>query len=256
MQPFPPKRPLICCPDHHNLQRGDPHVETPGYRDCLDYFNDVYDATYSDMLRYALVKARCAEGVEDLLQNTYAKFFRRIRQHGHADIGNPRAFLVTLLHKELARYYRFHAVRSEAELRQDLPPAAATQPAAETLGVTALTLSEVWDCVRSMPPLSQKVFLLYYGLDQPHCTNRPSAQSQRNGRQKPPAPRPRLCARAARRRRAAGGRRPGSRRAHAGTERAPARRPRPDLTRPAPDAVPPAFLHLTGPHERAERSKR
>lgn len=167
MQPFPPKRALIYCPDHHNLQRGDPHVETPGYRDCLDYFNDVYDATYSDMLRYALVKARCAEDVEDLLQNTYAKFFRRIRQHGHADIGNARAFLVTLLHKELARYYRFHAGRSEAELRQDLPPAAAVQPAAETLGVTALTLSEVWDCVRSMPPLSQKVFLLYYGLDQP-----------------------------------------------------------------------------------------
>ena len=45
-------------------------MEITPRQDCLDYFNDIYDATYHDMLRYALVKARCLADVEDLLQTT------------------------------------------------------------------------------------------------------------------------------------------------------------------------------------------
>lgn len=141
-------------------------METTPRQNCLDYFNAIYDATYRDMLRYALVKARCIEDVEDLLQTTYAKFYRRICRHGYDDIGSARAYLVTLLHKELARYYRFRAEKRETEL----PYHALTADDAvvpERIGVTSLTLSEIWDAVKSMPVLSQKAFLLYYGFDQP-----------------------------------------------------------------------------------------
>lgn len=62
-------------------------MEITPRQNCLDYFNEIYDATYRDMLRYALVKARCIEDVEDLLQTTYAKFYRRICRHGYDDKG-------------------------------------------------------------------------------------------------------------------------------------------------------------------------
>ena len=141
-------------------------MEITPRQDCLDYFNDIYDATYHDMLRYALVKARCLADVEDLLQTTYTKFYRRICRHGHADIDSARAYLVALLHKELARYYRFRAEKREVELPQHaLIADGASMP--EVIGVTSLTLGEIWEAVQSMPLLSQKAFLLYYGFDQP-----------------------------------------------------------------------------------------
>ena len=141
-------------------------MEITPRQNCLDYFNETYDATYRDMLRYTLVKARCVEDVEDLLQTTYAKFYRRICRHGYDDIGSARAYLVTLLHKELARYYRFRAEKRETELPYHTL-AADTAAMPERLGITALTLSEIWDAVKSMPALSQKAFVLYYGFDQP-----------------------------------------------------------------------------------------
>ena len=141
-------------------------MEITPRQNCLDYFNETYDATYRDMLRYTLVKARCVEDVEDLLQTTYAKFYRRICRHGYDDIGSARAYLVTLLHKELARYYRFRAEKREVELPQHaLIADGASMP--EVIGVTSLTLGEIWEAVQSMALLSQKAFLLYYGFDQP-----------------------------------------------------------------------------------------
>ena len=141
-------------------------MEITSRQDCLDYFNDIYDAIYHDMLRYALVKARCLADVEDLLQTIYTKFYRRICRHGHADIDSARAYLVALLHKELARYYRFRAEKREVELPQHaLIADGASMP--EVIGVTSLTLGEIWEAVQSMSLLSQKAFLLYYGFDQP-----------------------------------------------------------------------------------------
>ena len=95
-------------------------MDTPERAEHIAYFDRVYDETYEDMLRYTLVKARRAEDVEDLLQCTYARFYERICRRGHTDIESARAYLVTLLHRELARYYRFYANRREAALREEL----------------------------------------------------------------------------------------------------------------------------------------
>ena len=95
-------------------------MDTPERAEHIAYFDRVYDETYEDMLRYTLVKARRAEDVEDLLQCTYARFYERICRRGHTDIESARAYLVTLLHRELARYYRFYANRREAALREDI----------------------------------------------------------------------------------------------------------------------------------------
>jgi RNA polymerase sigma-70 factor (ECF subfamily) len=43
--------------------------------------------------------------VEDILQNIYARFFRRIVKKGHGDIDNPEAFLINIAKFECKNYF-------------------------------------------------------------------------------------------------------------------------------------------------------
>jgi DNA-directed RNA polymerase specialized sigma24 family protein len=72
-----------------------------------EYFRRVYEATYEDMLRYAVIKTRRAADIEDILQNAYSRFFSRITRRGHGDIDDPKAYLMSILQKELSGFYRF-----------------------------------------------------------------------------------------------------------------------------------------------------
>lgn len=54
-------------------------------QEAREYFRGVYEETYQDMLRYAVIKTRNAADVEDILQNAYTKLYRRIERHGYKD---------------------------------------------------------------------------------------------------------------------------------------------------------------------------
>ena len=75
-----------------------------------EYFRRVYEATYEDMLRYTVIKTRRAADIEDILQNAYSRFFSRITRRGHGDIEDPKAYLMSILQKELSGFYRFKII--------------------------------------------------------------------------------------------------------------------------------------------------
>ncbi len=124
------------------------------------YFNDVYDATYDELRRYAVIKARRVQDVEDLLQNTYARFYQHICRHGSSVIENARSYLVTVLRRELAHYYADAARRQETCLDD---AAEAQSPVVTSDGSRRLETDEIWACVRRESELSQKIFILFYG---------------------------------------------------------------------------------------------
>ena len=125
-----------------------------------DYFNRVYDATYEDLRRYAVIKARRVQDVEDLLQNTYTRFYQHICRSGGKVIENAHAYLVTVLRRELAHYYADAARRRETCLDDAAEAESAAGPAG---GTGRLEADEVWACLGRESELSQKIFILYYG---------------------------------------------------------------------------------------------
>lgn len=86
-------------------------------RSETEYFRRVYEATYEDMLRYTVIKTRRAADIEDILQNAYSRFFSRITRRGHGDIDDPKAYLMSILQKELSGFYRFKIIKAEKEQR-------------------------------------------------------------------------------------------------------------------------------------------
>ena len=118
-----------------------------------EYFRRVYEATYEDMLRYTVIKTRRAADIEDILQNAYSRFFSRITRRGHGDIEDPKAYLMSILQKELSGFYRFK-IMTELSV-EDI----------EDSAINAEMLGKVWDEIASAPAESYKAFVLYYYLD-------------------------------------------------------------------------------------------
>ncbi len=128
--------------------------------DATETFNTVYDATFRELMRYCLLKAPL-EDAHDLLQNTYAQFYRALLKKGSSAIRDPKAYLFTALKHEIAAFYRFRAKRKEIPLE-------AIEDAADDLSVEDLSLDgaavdALMRHMRDEPEATQRMFILYYG---------------------------------------------------------------------------------------------
>lgn len=134
--------------------------------DQKQYFNAVYDETYADILRYAVIKTGNAEAVEDIVQNVYQNFYKRIVRRGFLDIHEPKAFLVTLAKKELSRHYARKKTTAEHYTDTPVEECAGDFPFEQFVENRELS-QKIWEAVKRGPLLSYQVFVLFYGYDKP-----------------------------------------------------------------------------------------
>lgn len=159
-QPIRPCPGHYSCPDNSPLNYGDEEMQSE-----TEYFRRVYEATYEDMLRYTVIKTRRAADIEDILQNAYSRFFSRITRRGHGDIDDPKAYLMSILQKELSGFYRFKIIKAEKEQRMTDGMTELSVEDIEDSAINAEMLGKVWDEIASAPAESYKAFVLYYYLD-------------------------------------------------------------------------------------------
>lgn len=129
------------------------------------YFDEVYDRTYPDVLKYVLVKTSRMEAVEDILQDIYRNFYARIAKKGYEDIQQPIAFLMTIAKKELSRHYTRQRQRQDNDAQLDLSVLADPAPPPDDLLDNREALAAVWKVVQTCPPLTCQAFALFYGCD-------------------------------------------------------------------------------------------
>ena len=125
-----------------------------------EYFNSVYDATFRELMRCCLCKAPL-EDAHDLLQNTYAQFYRQLCRKGTDAIRDPKAYLLTVLKHEIAGYYRFRAKRREIPLEtiENEPDSGSV----EDLSLDFAAVDAIMLRLKAEPERTQRMFLLYYG---------------------------------------------------------------------------------------------
>ena len=128
--------------------------------DVTEIFNTVYDATFRELMRYCLLKAPL-EDAHDLLQNTYAQFYRALLKKGSSAIRDPKAYLFTALKHEIAGFYRSGTKRKTVplELVSDEPDSISV----EDLSLDRAAVGDVLDQLKREPADTQRMFILYYG---------------------------------------------------------------------------------------------
>ena len=137
--------------------------------DAETYFNSIYNDTYSDVLKYVIIKTSHADQVDDILQNIYHNFYKRITRRGFRDLRVPKAFLIQLAKRELYRHYRRKAIKTEMET--DIAGCTEQIDIDETAFAEMIENKETLNIVRGiamqMPLLSYKSFVLFYFYDMP-----------------------------------------------------------------------------------------
>ncbi len=129
-------------------------------KDVTETFNTVYDATFRELMRYCLLKAPL-EDAHDLLQNTYAQFYRTLVKKGTSAIRDPKAYLFTTLKHEIASYYRSGAKRKTVPL--EVISDMADDLSVEDLSLDHAAISDVLAVLKHETPSTQRMFILYYG---------------------------------------------------------------------------------------------
>jgi RNA polymerase sigma-70 factor (ECF subfamily) len=138
------------------------------------YFNHVYSETISSISRFVINKCGNILDVEDILQNIYARFFRRIVKKGYADIENTEAFLVNIAKYECKNYFGGLKRRSgttsftdfsdeqmyeiEAEMSKNAPQL-------EEVLCNEMLARQIFEDIASNDALTGKIFYLHFVCD-------------------------------------------------------------------------------------------
>ena len=129
------------------------------------YFDEVYQKVYRDLLRYAVIHMEQPTDAEDVLQNVFVAFYRRISRFGHLDILIPKAFLMRMLQREISRWNE--QSRKDENLFSLEQEAECTDPEVqiEDLVLNRRMAETVMEAAGKLPADSYRVFVLYYGYE-------------------------------------------------------------------------------------------
>ena len=143
--------------------------------DALDaYFNSVYKETFSSVSRYVVSKCGSIQESEDIIQNIYARFYKRIAKKGCADIENAEAFVINIAKFECKNYFAFikkhssatsfadyseeQMVAIEAEMSRE-------QKNLEDVLCNELVAKQIFDDIAKDDPVIGKIFYLHFVCD-------------------------------------------------------------------------------------------
>lgn len=84
-----------------------------GVTDIDSYFDTVYAETLNAVSRYVVSHAARFEDAEDIVQNVYTRFYKRIVDKGYNDIESAEAFLINIAKFECRTFFSGFKKRRE-----------------------------------------------------------------------------------------------------------------------------------------------
>jgi RNA polymerase sigma factor (sigma-70 family) len=141
-------------------------------------FDQIYNQTYKKALHY--VTARCGNpsDITDILQEIYAELYRVLVRRGMSYIQQPEAFVMQLAKSKVYRYYTisekiknmlpFSTVGwNREDGSTDVLQVADEDFELNDMVADRILLRQIADFVKSKPEDVQRIFYLYYVLEQP-----------------------------------------------------------------------------------------
>lgn len=76
-----------------------------GKIDIDSYFDTVYAETFSSVSRFVVSHAARFQDAEDIVQNVYTRFYKRLKDKGCEDIDNAEAFVINIAKFECKSFF-------------------------------------------------------------------------------------------------------------------------------------------------------
>ena len=139
------------------------------------YFNDAYVRTFNAVSRYVASHASRFQDSEDIIQNVYTRFYKRICEKGYADIESAEAFLINIAKFEcrtflagfvkrrekvrnLSDFYEEESAALDAELSRDVP-------LLEEVMANKILAKQIFDDIMKNDETVGEIFYLHFVCD-------------------------------------------------------------------------------------------
>lgn len=150
--------------------------ETPLDKNEIDlYFNNSYAQTFTTVSRFVLSHASRFQDAEDIIQNIYARFYKRISEKGYEDIESVEAFLINIAKfecrsflsgfikrrervKNMSDFSEEETAALEAELARD-------EPVFDEAIHNKILAKEIFDDIMQKDETVGRIFYLYFVCD-------------------------------------------------------------------------------------------
>ncbi len=139
-------------------------------QNSLQTFEETYQKTYSDIVKYVICNCSNLEDVKDIVQEVYLSFYKRI--DAKKDIDNVESFLIGIAKNKVKDYYHFRykekllslfSKKDEFELIEQIP---ANVNIPEII-IHQEQMDFVWKYLKSKKITVARIFYLYYQMDYP-----------------------------------------------------------------------------------------
>lgn len=146
-----------------------------GNNDIESYFDNVYAETFESVSRFVVSHAARFQDAEDIVQNVYTRFYKRLKDKGCDDIDNAEAFVINIAKFECRSFFSGFIKRREkvsnmsdfdeeqtaaleAELSRD-------QKRLEDVMTDKILAKQIFDDIMSDDETVGKIFYMHFVCD-------------------------------------------------------------------------------------------
>ena len=134
-----------------------------GHENNEEYFNRVYNETCRSVSRFVVSKCGNMEDAEDIIQNVYTRFFKRISEKGHEDIESPEAFLINIAKFECRTY--FSGRKKDDKVTSFSDYMSKPQQRLEDVISNKIVAKQIFDDIMKTDELTGQIFYLHFACD-------------------------------------------------------------------------------------------
>lgn len=134
----------------------------------LNYFNDIYEKTYGNILKYTILHCNDLDDVKDIIQDTYMDFYKYMLKKNIDVIEDIDNYIIGIAKNNLKKYYRFKSKKTNIELlnkNEDIEMLIDTKNDLELNFITSENVQIIWDYIKKKNVNIAKIFYAYYHLD-------------------------------------------------------------------------------------------
>lgn len=129
-----------------------------------NYFNEIYDKTYSKVLKYVIAKCDNLSNIQDIMQNIYLNLYNTILRKNEY-IKNEEAFIYSLAKREIFKYYslknKFLSVFNNIEF-DSLENNLIEDNMIDINLINKENFNIIWEYLKKEDLETQKIISLYY----------------------------------------------------------------------------------------------
>ena len=130
-------------------------------------FEKIYKDTYNKVLRFAVIKCRNLDDINDIIQDTYLELLKLLKKKKMLEAENIESYILGISNNVLKRYYHkkkkdniVYYYQDDSNLAKDIEDTFDL----EADIITKHNVSKVWEYLKHKDLITTKVFYLYFAV--------------------------------------------------------------------------------------------